>query len=190
MRVGKILYLLALAALALLSQWFLFSLESSLRDNGATDTEAPLIYMDDLVATRMNHQGIRDYTLTAPHLVQLPAQKGTRIETPLLEVFQDGQIHEWLIRSDSGWISPDHDVIHLEDAVSMTRPVSSGKPPLVVTTRDLVIYPQADYAETEAMVRAETPGGVVTGLGLKAHLHEKTLELLAAVRGHYAPVAR
>jgi lipopolysaccharide export system protein LptC len=180
-----ILYLGVLTALAILSRWFLVNVESSLRGTAVLDSEAPLLYIDDFVATRMNSQGIREYTLTAPHLIELSGQRGTQVQSPKIEFFKNGQAPEWLIRAERGWISPSKDVIRLEDAVTMFRPPTSGKQPVVINTRDVLIRPADGYAETAAAARAETPGGVVTATGLKAYLHEERMELLSAVRGYY-----
>lgn len=182
-----ILYLGGLAVLALLSSWFLSTVESSLRESTPVDSELPVLYMDNFLATRMNVDGIREYTLASPHLVQLPGQGGTHLERPDIDVFADGQIRSWLIRAEQGWIAPQHEIIRLEEAVSITRPPASGKPPVVITTRNLVLHPDAGYAETVEPVRMETPDGVVDAIGLKAYLHEERLELLSEVRGNYAP---
>jgi lipopolysaccharide export system protein LptC len=189
LQLKEIVYLGVLLMLALLSRWFLSTVESSLRENGVPDDDVPTLYVDNLFATRMNAQGILEYALRSPHLMQLPAQQGNRIQTPQLEVFKDGQTREWLIRAEQGWISPNKDVVRLENEVSIARPAAGGKPPVVITTRDLIVHPSEDYAETSAGVRVETSAGVVTAIGLKARLNEKQLELLSDVRGHYVSPA-
>lgn len=185
MRQGLV-YLGILALLAAVSTWFLSTVESSLRDETIANAEAPILYMDHFLATRMNAQGFREYTLAAPHMVQLSGQQGSRLEQPEMNVFQD-QTLSWVIRAKQAWVAPDTELIRLEQAVSITRPASSGKQPVTVTTRNLLLYPEQGFAETAEPARMETPNGWMTALGLKAYLDTEQLELLSTVRGIYEP---
>ncbi len=180
------MYLGVLAALAALSTWFLSSLESSLRSDNVKDDTTPMLYMDNFSAVRMDEHGFQEYTVRSPHLVQLPADQGTWVEQPDMDVFKD-DIRMWMIRSRRGWISTDNSVIRLQGNVSMTRPVSSGEQPVVITTRHMLLRPDDNYAETPAAVKMESASSVVTGVGLKVYLAEQRLELLSEVRGRYEP---
>lgn len=182
----EVMYVGVLAVLAALSTWFLSSLESSLHNDNLKEDTTPTLYMDNFSAVRMDARGLKEYTVSSPHLVQLAADQGTWIEQPNMEVFED-DIRMWMIRSRRGWISADNSVIRLQGDVSLRRPVSSGAQPVVVTTRHLLVRPDDQYAETPEAVKMETPSGVVTGVGLKAYLGEHRLELLSDVRGHYEP---
>jgi lipopolysaccharide export system protein LptC len=184
MQTKGIFSLVILAALAILSGWLLITVKSTLYE-ADKNTSIPPLYMDNFQATRMNIQGIREYTLTANHLVQLPGEQGTRVEQPKIAMFQNGQIREWLLSAEHAWIAPDNQLIRLEQGVSLSRPLTSGKRPVVITSRVLLIYPDQDLAETTEAVHAETPGGVVDAVGLKARLNEEQLELLSDVRGSY-----
>lgn len=184
-----LLILGALAALAALSTWFLWTVEATLdSSNNAKADQAPSLLVDRFVATRMNALGVRQYTLTSPHLVQLPGAEGTQLERPVMEMFQeDGRTREWLIEAEQGWLASDNKLIRLERKVSLTRPATSGKLPVVIDTHDVLIHADTKIVETSAPARLETPNGVLEGVGLKARLNEKRIELLSKVRGTYAP---
>lgn len=182
-----IMVLAVLAALTLLSTWFLSTVQSSLRQS-APATAVPTLYMDRFLATRMSEQGVRQYTVAAPHLVQLAADQGTRIDSPDINVFlEDGQVREWLIRAGTGWMSADNSLIRLQDQVTITRPADSGQLPLVMVTDHLQVQPAQNLIETDAPVRMTTPGGIIEAVGLKADLNSNRLELLNQVRGRYEP---
>ena len=186
MRIGRnILFLTLLAILAIASTWFLSIVESSLRTNAPPHDDTPGLVMNEFLAIRMTEEGIREYTVAAPYLEQLPQQQGTRIDQPEVDVFQDGEVRDWLIRAAVGWVSPDNDLIRLQETVSITRPAASGKQPLFIATHDVYIRPADDIVETAEPVRLETPGGVLEAVGLRANLHTKQLELLSEVRGIY-----
>lgn len=186
----RLLTLAALLLAVLLSTWLAYrDTQRTAGGNSATDQE-PVLVIDGVRAVRMNEQGLREYTLVTPRLRNLPGKQGTWLEQPTLETFREGVVREWLIEAERGWIAPDKALIRLEGAVAMTRLASSGRPPVVIHTRDVSIRPQQDYAETAAPARAETPDGVLTGTGLQAYMDSGQLHILSQVRGYYVPPAK
>ncbi len=184
-RSRELLYLGLLLGLAALSSWFLSTVESSLREPVQENDNLPPLYMDNFLATHMDKQGLRKYTLAAPQLIQLPDPLGTWMEHPSIEIYENGRVRQWLIQAEEGWIAPDNDTIKLKETVTMTRPASSGKRPVVITTRNVFIYPNDNIAETAEAAHMETPGGVVDAIGVKALLNQEQLQLLSEVRGTY-----
>lgn len=184
---NRLLGLGGLGLLALLTGWFLFSLESSLREPQQPASDLPVLVMQDFQATRMNEQGVRQYTLAAPRMVQLPGDQGTWLEQPAIDVYQDASTREWLIRAERGWVAADNSLIRLESHVTLERPAASGKTPLVITTRNLQVYPEQRLVQTEEAARLDAPGGKLEAVGVRAYLDEDRLELLSAVRGIYEP---
>jgi lipopolysaccharide export system protein LptC len=176
-----------LATIALLSQWLLETVQSALQQEPSNGQQGPVMYIDDFLATRMDNSGVRQYTLAAPHLVELPEQQGTRVEAPVMSVFQAGQILDWVIRADNGWMSANNNLIKLQEQVSLIRPALDDKQPIVITTRNVAVRPNEGFAETAEAVRAETPNGVLEGVGLEAYFREEKIKLLSQVRGTYVP---
>lgn len=184
-----------LAAVAALSTWFMSSVEKSLRESHAQDDTTPLLYMDNIRATRMNLQGMPKYILAASHMTQYPGLGGVWLEQPSLDMLEN-QVQSWLIRAGHGWVAPEHALIRLQDAVSIVRPATGGQRPLNITTPELRFCPEPNadwqcpaenYADTDEAVRMETSSGVITGVGLKAYLNKEQVELLSHVRGYYEP---
>lgn len=183
--------LAGLLALAGLSYGLLRWVESAMRDPVPAESQDPILIVDRFRAVRMNPAGLREYVIEAPRLTQLPGQLGTRIEQPVLDWYQpDGETREWRLRAERGWVAADQKAIRLEGAVVMTRAADSGKTPVEVTTRDILIRPADRYAETAAPTRAVTPGGELRAVGARAYLDREQLELLSEVRGYYAPTQR
>lgn len=189
--VSGVLYLAGLLLLAGLSYGLLRWVESSLREPAPAESQAPVLIIERFRAVRMNIAGVREYVVEAPLLRQLPAQLGTRVEQPVLDWYQpDGEIREWRLRADQGWIAADQQSLRLEGGVVMTRTAESGKPPVEIVTRDVLIRPAERYAETAAPARAVTPGGELRAVGVRAWLDREQLELLSEVRGYYEPSKR
>lgn len=185
------LSLSGLLALAGLSYFLLRWVESSVPKSVPVESEAPVLIIEQFRAMRMSLAGLREYVIEAPSLRQLPKDRGTWIEQPVLDWYQpDGQTREWRLISEQGWIAADQQLIRLTGAVVMTRTAESGKAPVEVTTREVLIRPRERYAETAAPVQAVTPNGELRAVGARAWLDREQLELLSEVRGYYEPSKR
>lgn len=186
-----ILYLSGLTLLAGLSYGLLWLVKSSLREPGSAESQAPVLTIERFRAVRMNLAGMKEYVVEAPRLQQLPGQGGAWIEQPALDWYQpDGQTREWRLQAEQAWGAADQQTLRLEGAVTMVRTAASGKPPMTVTTRDIMIRPAEHYAETAAPARVVTPDGELRSVGIRAWLDQQRLELLSEVRGFYEPSKR
>lgn len=183
-----VLSLVGLAVLAGSSYALLRWVESSLRQVEPAESQAPVLTVEQFRAVRLNPAGLRDYVIEAPLLQQWPAQRGTQIQQPVMDWYQpDGVIREWRLQSEQGWIAADNRLVRLEGAVVMTRTAASGKPPVTLITRDVLVHPAERQAETAAPARMITPGGEMNAVGMRAWFDQQRLELLSEVRGHYEP---
>lgn len=181
-----LLGLSVLLSLAVLSSWFLATLEATL-ETTARSLDAPPLTMRNVEAIRMTASGIREYTISTPELVQLPGESGTELASPRVDVYRDGSIRDWLLRAERGWIAPDSDLIRLQRTVTLVRSGLGGRQPVVITTRDVDIYPDQDLVEGASPVRIQTPQAVVEAVGFRVFVKEDRLELLTDVRGNYVP---
>lgn len=191
MTVRGVLYLTGLALLAGLSYGLLRLVESSLWKPAPVESREPVLTIERFQAIRMNVAGLREYVLEAPLLVQLAGQEGTRVQKLVMDWYQpDGRTREWRLRAENGWIAADQQQVRLEGEVVMTRTAESGKSPVTITTRDVLVRPTERYAETAAPALAVTPGGELRAIGVRAYLDQERLELLSQVRGFYEPPKR
>lgn len=181
-------YLSILFGLAALSSWLLRTVQSTLLDENARNSDLPLLYMERFSATRMNAQGVRQYNLTSPYLVQLPDDKGSLVLAPHITTYQaDGRTPDWFIDAERGRITSDNSIISLENKVLVNRAEASGKLPMVITGRDVIVRPQENIIESSQNVRLESSNGVLQAIGFKAYLNSEQVELLSNVRGNFKP---
>lgn len=191
MTIRSALSLVGLALLAGLSYGLLRLVESSLQRSTPVESREPVLTIERFRAARMNIAGLREYVLEAPLLIQLAGQEGTQVQKPVMDWYQpDGQTREWRLRAENGWIAADQQQVRLESEVVMTRTAESGKSPVVITTRDVLVRPTEQYAETAAPILAVVPGGELRAIGARAYLNQERLELLSQVRGFYEPPKR
>jgi lipopolysaccharide export system protein LptC len=184
--VRGILSLTGLALLAGLSYGLLRWVESELRESVPVESQEPVLIIERFRAVRLNIAGLPESVIEAPRLAQLPNRRGARIEQPALDWYQpEGQIREWRLQAEQGWVAADRQSVHLEGEVTMVRTAESGKPPMTITTHDVWVRLGERYAETAAPTRAVTPNGEFRAVGVRAWLDQERLELLSEVRGVY-----
>ena len=182
----SLLYLTTLASLAALSGWFLWTVQNALESAESPADHGPKLVLERFSSTRINRKGVREYALKAPTMVQLPGAQGTELQQPHLQVFQpNGDTIDWLLDAEQGWVAPNKKLIRLEQAVRLSRPLSSGKLPMVISTRNVLIRPDDNTVETAEHVVMESPKGTMEGVGLTGDLNAEQWHLWAAVRGRY-----
>jgi lipopolysaccharide export system protein LptC len=182
-----LLYYGALLIMAGASLWLLFSIRASLEPATDRTARGPSLYLDEFSAVRFDAEGVRQYTLSSPHLVQLPDERGIEVEQPRLEVFRDAITRDWLLEAEQGWLSADQSLIVLRQTVDAYRTATENQPPMTLHTRDLIYRPRENLLSSDAEVRLETPNGWLQGLGMRADLDQHRMQLLWNVRGEYAP---
>lgn len=182
-----LLYYGTLIGLAGASLWLLASLRDSLQRDSAQPPQGPILTLDNFTAIRMNAQGVRQYTLNAPHLEELPDDGGTEVNRPRFEIYRDADTRDWLIEAERGWLSTDQELVVLRQNVAAFRAATADQPPVTIHSRDLLYRPQPNLLSSDAAVRMSTPNSWLSGTGMRADLNTHRLRLLWNVRGEYAP---
>ncbi len=178
--------ILVLGLMAAGTGWLFYSLEARLAAQNQ-DSDAPQLVMGRFTATLINAQGIREQTLSAPKLTQMPADGGSWLEAPRLAIYSPDQQLLWRLNADRGWVSTDSSRLLLTEDVEAFRLPVAGAAALTLRTRDVTVYPDGQRAETDAPATLTTPGGELTGIGVRADMIAGTIRLLSTVRGRYAP---
>jgi len=110
------------------------------------------------------------------------------VTTPHITTYQsDGRTHNWLLDAERGRITSDNSIINLENKVLVKRAEASGKLPLLIASRDVVVRPHENIIESSQPVRLESSNGVLQAIGFKAYLNSEQVELLSNVRGKFKP---
>lgn len=178
-----------LLLLAGASAWLLIDIPKALQSGASHSAQGPRLYLDHFVATRMNAQGMRIYTLSGPRLQQLAEDQGTEVADPHIETFRDATTRAWKIDARSGWLSPNDDLLILSQDVKGERRATASQPALTLTTQELLYRPHQHSISSDKQVRLTTAKGWLQGIGLRADLDTRILHLLWQVRGMYAPPA-
>ncbi len=179
------LFLPALLAAAALALWFPGGRDEQ-RPGAPPPSDADYFLQQvKLVETDASGQPLR--WLQAEHLAHYP-DGTTELRRPRLALRSQtgsGPQH-WRLQAERGRIRQSNQVA-LEGAVRLERRGDGKQPPLTLLTERLQLDLQAQTARTDAPLTLITDQGRLQARGLRASLAEQRLQLLAEVRGQYAP---
>ena len=187
--------LLALLALILLITVFVVLWDSPpepfWRQPDAVE-QHPISYLTDVQTTQYTTAGQVSYVLNAarvdfyqPLRARKSARDYTLIEAPQVVLFDadaDAGAPPWQISAEHGRSNADGSELKLWSQVKIWRQLSGGEKS-ELSTSELVVKPDAQYAETDKPVMISAAGGTTRALGMKAYLEQHRIELLSNVRG-------
>lgn len=176
--------LLGLLLLVGLSQWLRNLNEAP--SVPAKLTHEPDYTMDNFVVTAMGPHGKPEHKLAARYMAHYPDDGSTEFTKPHITVFQKNSA-PWHIHAERGWMGADRKVVLLRGAVLMENPQAPASRAIRLTTRDMRVRVDEEYAETDQPVTIRGQASIVKAIGMRAFLKEGRVQLLTEVRGSYAP---
>ena len=188
-RADKGLVVLTVAALSTLSWWLPLRMGPTPAEPVAVAREArhvPDFFLTEFELTSMDRGGAPRYRLHAGAMTHYADDDTADVIAPQMTLFRGGGA-PWLAHSARGWVAAGGEMVRLNGDVVITRPVASGAQGLVVSTDELEVWPDREYAETARPVTLRDALGVTEAVGLHADFKQDRFELPARVRGVYAP---
>jgi lipopolysaccharide export system protein LptC len=134
----------------------------------------------------LDSEGLESFTVVGPYLQRDVGGRSLSLVQPRFS-FPDSEQGRWQARSDSAWISPGADEVHLLDQVRMVGPPSPAGVSARFETQRLVVLPDAEQARTDERVTVTQGDSILAGSGLRADMKAKRFLLLNDVKGRYAP---
>lgn len=145
----------------------------------------PDFFIEEVTSTMMNAEGKPLYRLHAAVVNHYPDDKSLVLNAPRMEYYRP-QLPPWTAESEAGRVYDEGRQIFLDGKVTMRRPAEDKQPATELLTRDLLVLPEDDYAETTASVKISSGASKLKGTGMRVYLEEGRLELLANGEGVYA----
>lgn len=177
--------LLAVATIASVAVW-------ELRPEPPPLAPAPVrsdYTLENFELTALDQEGKESFSVTAPHLERDPAGKSLTLRLPQFS-FPDKEGGRWLATSNSAWVAEKGVEVRLIDKVEMTGPPSPLGERAQFKTRLLNVFPKQDLALTDEQVTMTQGDSILSGTGLRADMRAHRIQLLANVKGRYAPARR
>lgn len=140
-------------------------------------TEARLSATDD--------QGLVRYRVAADSVEQQPRDGSVTLREVTIH-YDPPEGRPWELRSDAGSMPPDGKIVTLTGNV-VAETQAGGAPPATIRTDYLKFDAASDVVTTNREVLLDYAGNRVRAIGMRAELAREHIELLAQVRGSYAP---
>jgi lipopolysaccharide export system protein LptC len=174
-------------ALAALSSWWLYHqvIQDRARADGS-QRQDPDGFADDIDLSSLDATGRLTNRLWAKRMLHYPHDDSTVVDAPYLELYRPDE-PPWQVRARTGRISSGGSEILLQGDVDIQRAGTPELHPAHFTTDSLRVFPEREYAETDAPVTYRSTGLVVRSLGIRAHLDRGQVELPARVRATHQP---
>ncbi|KPJ95541.1 MAG: hypothetical protein AMJ53_02520 [Gammaproteobacteria bacterium SG8_11] len=181
---------------AVLSGWYIKTLDEKLAQQTAVVTKGPDYFMYDGISTIMDESGKLKHQLESAYLAHFAEDNRTELQDANLTLHQqDGSL--WSVKADRGTLHQDTEEIYLAGNVVIERPQApapdvhdpqkAAQSGLKIETDTLHVDPNLQIAQTEDPVVISNKDARVNAVGMKANLQTKSVELLAKVRGTYVP---
>ena len=101
--------------------------------------------------------------------------------------FPDKNQGRWLASSDSAWVAEKGVEVRLLQKVELLGPASPLGERTRFSTERLQVFPKQDLALSEDPVTISRADSILHGTGLRADMQSHHNQLLANVKGRYAP---
>lgn len=141
-------------------------------------------YAEGMVVTTMDENGQPKQQLASDRLVHFEDGRA-ELYQPQLQIFRP-QGAPWQIVSPRASQSADETEWLLHEQVNIDRAETPEERPIHIVTRNLHLWPEQEYAETDEVVRMTSRQDWVTGRGLQAWFDGAArIKLLAEAKGRY-----
>ncbi|MEO8160544.1 MAG: LPS export ABC transporter periplasmic protein LptC [Arenimonas sp.] len=174
--------LLGVAAIAGVAVW---QLRPVARPGGTSVARSDYI-LHNFELTSLDVEGNEAFSVSAPYLERDPGGKSMSMRLPRFQ-FPDRKEGRWLATSDRAWIADRGVEVRLIEKVEMTGPPSPLGDSTRFETTQLNVFPKQDLALSEEPVTVTRAGSILRGTGLRADMKTHHIQLLANVKGRYAP---
>ncbi len=143
-------------------------------------------FMEGVVSRQFDEKGQLTHVLRSPRIDHFEAAKRSAMQTPSIELIQAGGT-PWTVTARNADADHGSDQLWLKEDVRLSRADAAGATTLQMETAQLKVDMTARVANTDTEVRFVSPGGFISGTGLRANFATEQLDLLANVKGHYEP---
>lgn len=145
--------------------------------------------LENFELTSLDVQGKESFSVAAPHLERDPGGKSLTMRLPKFS-FPDKNQGRWTASSNTAWVAEKGVEVRLQQQVELLGPPSPLGERTRFSTERLQIFPKQDLALSEDPVTISRADSILHGTGLRADMKAHRVQLLANVKGRYAPPRR
>lgn len=145
--------------------------------------------LTDFTFYAYGENGKLSFRIRSPSLQRRENDQSLYIDKPrfLLPPRTGTEGEPWHGKSEYGWVSADNTVVKLMGKVDMHRKAFDNVPSAEIHTSDVTAWPRRHQLATERPARMRQGTSRMSGIGLRANLDTKHLELLHDFHGTFQP---
>ena len=178
---ANLLPLMLLTLLAALTFW----LERATQGDGTASSgkrrHDPDFIIADLTMRQFNLDGSLKHALNAKKMLHYADDDSTQVTDPGLTFYSHAR--PMRLTAHQATVSKDGKEVRFSDNVRMVRDGSADNPELVVTTAELLVYPDDEIARSDVPVTITQGRSVINGSGIEVDNREHVFKLLGRVHG-------
>lgn len=141
--------------------------------------------------TEYNTEGRPSFHLQTPHLERREGDDSLYLNSPTFQLpAKQAGMPDWQGESLYGWVDKGGTLLKLQGPVNMQRAAFGATPAAQIHTADVSAWPKENRLETAAPAQMVQGGTRISGIGMRANLNDKHLELLDDVHATFPPHQR
>lgn len=143
--------------------------------------------LDDYKLVVLNDLGTESFITVGPYLARDPNTETLSLNKPDFSFPGKKGEPDWTAHAELGWVARKGVEVRLSHSVTMLGPATATSGATHIATDHLTVLPKPQTGQTDAAVTMTRDNSIMTGIGMKADMKAKTLELLSNVRLHDVP---
>lgn len=144
--------------------------------------------LTDARMTEYNAAGQPSFHLQAPHLERREGDDSLYLNSPTFQLpARQAGVPDWHGKSLYGWVNKPGTLLKLQGPVVMQRDAFGTTPATDMHTSDVTAWPKENRLETAEPARIVQGASTISGVGMRANLTNKHLELLDDVHSTFMP---
>lgn len=182
---------IGLALAAGVAQWLLWWLGPAPTGPGLEGPPRSGYVLHDAQVSSYDKNGLPSFHMQAPRIERREADSSLYADAPTFQLpANDPDVPDWRGQSEWGWVDKGATLLKLQGAVYMHRAAYDDTPRAEIHTADVSVWPHDKRLATAAPAQMTQGATRISGIGMRANLDEKHLELLDDVQATFPPRQR
>lgn len=145
----------------------------------------------DARLTEFDDNGQPGFHLQSPRVERREGDESLYLNSPTFQLPSNrANVPDWKGQSLYGWVNQDGSQLKLQGPVLMQRDGFDDAPATHLQTADVTAWPRQNRLETAEPAQMVQGGTRISGIGMRADLNDKHLELLDDVHATFPPRQR
>ncbi|MCX7514033.1 LPS export ABC transporter periplasmic protein LptC [Frateuria sp. STR12] len=144
--------------------------------------------LTDFKLTQYGIDGLPSFLIDAPRLERREGDASLYINAPQFRLpSNQPAVPDWRGHSLYGWVNHNGSLLKLQGPVHMERAAFDDTASTTIDTADVTAWPEQNRLQTAAPAQMVQGGTRIQGIGMRADLNDKHLELLDDVHATFPP---